>query len=415
MYPRRRRRLLPRLLWLISSVVLYFLIFGLPSPPPTTNNNRADKKAPDYDVESTPRYLYRSSFRSDPDLSYEKNVSDALVAIETAVRQARKGDDTAQQHIWQIHLGRHKSQRGQDSLLFQQVNRDQWDYSLVTTLYAKTFINTVFASVPELQTLYKSYPHHVLRADLLRYLLLWYYGGFYADTDAFPARPIANCPALLPFFDANDTPQAHSLVLGVEIDEPHASAQLKRDWHWSRSYGFGQYTMFAPRRFSPILREAIVRVLSHTRQHRQRHGGVLGAEPAYDESTILEVTGPGVFTDAVIDVLSRTLAPTHWLVQRSVAADEGIGDLAGEEGGSGSRRVTWAPFHEMRDPLCVGEGEGEGEGADGGHGGLCVLPVSVWGNGQRHSSAEGFGSAQACVNHRFGRVWKKGWWEYLFG
>ena len=129
MYPRRRRRLLPRLLLLTSGIVLYFLIFGLPSPPPTKNNNRADKKAPDYDVESTPRYVYRSSFRSDPDLSFEKNVSDALVAIETAVRQARKGDDTAQRHIWQIHLGRDKSQRGQDSLLFQQVNRDQWDYS----------------------------------------------------------------------------------------------------------------------------------------------------------------------------------------------------------------------------------------------------------------------------------------------
>ena len=130
MYPRRRRRLLPRLLLLTSGVVLYFLIFGLPSPPPTKNNNRADKKAPDYDVESTPRYVYRSSFRSDPDLSFEKNVSDALVAIETAVRQARKGDGTAQRHIWQIHLGRDKSQRGQDSLLFQQVNRDQWDYSV---------------------------------------------------------------------------------------------------------------------------------------------------------------------------------------------------------------------------------------------------------------------------------------------
>jgi len=46
---------------------------------------------------------------------------------------------------------------------------------------------------------------------------------------------------------------------------------------------------------------------------------------------------------------------------------------------------------------------------------LAVLPINVWGNGQRHSGAENYNSVHACINHRFGRSWKKGWWEYLFG
>ena len=184
--------------------------------------------------------------------------------------------------------------------------------------------------------------------------------------------------------------------------------------------------MYAPRRFSPLLRKAIVRALAHTKQHKDRSGWLRG--PKYNEKTILEVTGPGVFTDAVLDALSETLPTSHPLVRSSVEADAEIGDLlvpmAGEEkkryksnakdGYEIQRndRVTWAPFHGLRQPLWVDATEAA-DGKD--MGGLGVMPISVWGNGQRHSGAENFRSAHACINHRFGRTWKKGWWEYMFG
>lgn len=57
---------------------------------------------------------------------------------------------------------------------------------------------------------------------------------------------------------------------------------------------------------------------------------------------ILEVTGPGMFTDAVLDVLSESLPLDHELITRSVKADKNIGELEGMPRGN---RVTWAPFY----------------------------------------------------------------------
>lgn len=273
------------------------------------------------------------------------------------------------------------------------------------------------SAIPEIATIYKSYPRNVLRADLLRYLLLWYYGGFYADIDVFPARTIKTCPALEPFFapPPNEyTESTHpdvSLVVGIEVDEPYASQQFMRDWHWTRSYGLIQYTMYAPRRFSPLLHETIVRVLSHTRQYNSQHSSFFRS-PAYGEKTILGVTGPDVFTDAILDTLSSSLPSTHPFVQQSIDADADIGDLLSPELGDLNERVTWAPFHRLRDSVCI---QADEAAPNKSMGGLCVLPISVWGNGQRHSQAGGFNHPNACVNHRFGRTWKKGWWEYIFG
>jgi hypothetical protein len=274
------------------------------------------------------------------------------------------------------------------------------------------------SSVPLLATLWSTYPLPVLRADLLRYLLLWYYGGYYSDIDAFPVKSISSCAPTSPLFAAS---QEHnvSLVVGVEIDEPYASSRTKKLWHWSRTYGFIQYNMYAPNRFSPLLRRVIVRALAHSRRHNEDTGTWFQG-PRYTEEDILEVTGPGMFTDALLDVLSETLPPNHGLILESMAADEAIGEF--DDSSSGSKRsdkvhrVTWAPFHALRSAMWIDATEsGDSERGQMTNGGLLVLPVNIWGNGQRHSGAEGFDSLHACVNHRFGRTWKKGWSEYVLG
>lgn len=302
-------------------------------------------------------------------------------------------------------------------LVMQYLNTD--NAQLVNSSWATQFINNEFKDIPDVQKTFASYPSNVLRADFLRYLLLWYYGGYYADMDIYPARPIKSCPSLYPLFSPSSSQENHpniSLVLGIEIDEPYASPKLKHDWHWSRSYGFIQYTMYAPQRFSPLLRRTIVRVLAHTKQHHERTNFFL--RPRYKEDTTLEITGPGVFTDAILDVLSESLPPTHPLIISSIEHDRGLGELVA--GGKPQKRVTWAPFHRLKNPLWVDSNsslraDGDVPGKRHDMGGLGVLPINVWGNGQRHSGAGHFGHAQACVNHRFGRTWKKGWWEYLFG
>lgn len=275
---------------------------------------------------------------------------------------------------------------------------------------ALDFIDNTLSAVPEIALVYKSYPYYVLRTDLLRYLLLWYYGGFYADIDVFPARPIKGCPDMKPLFVADHKLADISLVVGIELDEPYVSPRGMREWHWTRRYGFMQYTMYAPRRFSPVLREIIARAMAHTKQHNERFTSVLSG---YSQSTILGITGPDVVTDAVLDVLSITLPTTHRLMNISMDKDAGIDNLpVSSVTGETLRRVTWAPFHRLDKTLCVEDSEASLEGSMGG---ICVLPVNAWGNGQRHSGSEGFDSPRACVNHRFRGSWKKGWWQSVFG
>ncbi|KZN91205.1 Initiation-specific alpha-1,6-mannosyltransferase [Penicillium chrysogenum] len=223
---------------------VHSLIFW--SPPSTQNNTRADRPPPEHQVEDTPRFIYRSPFRNNPDVRYEKQLSDALENIEKAVLARSQESNISEDKIWQI--AKNQKHRGDDSIVFQGKNKE-WEYNLVTDEKAIKFVINELSAIPEIATIYKSYPHNVLRADLLRYLLLWYYGGFYADIDVFPARTIKTCPALESFFTPTPedyTQNTHpdvSLVVGIEVDEPYASPQFMRDWHWTRSYGLIQYTI----------------------------------------------------------------------------------------------------------------------------------------------------------------------------
>ncbi|KAH8703538.1 hypothetical protein BGW36DRAFT_287970 [Talaromyces proteolyticus] len=360
--------------------------------------------------DATPRFLYRSPFRDDPDFAYEKSLSLALQGIEQTVLSENDGNNLAENIIWQI--AKDDEHRGSDSLSLEQENKG-WKYSVMTDDKAMEFVTKVLSAVPDIAEAYTSYPYYVLRTDLLRYLLIWYYGGFYADMDVYPARPINSCPDLLPILaDDGLTKSNISLVVGVELDEPFATPRIMRMWKWTRRYGFMQYTMYAPRRFSPIVREIITRSIAHTKQHNERHKSILFGRPRYSQDTILGVTGPDVVTDAVLDVLSATLPPTHNLVNISMESNTGIDGLTSETTGEIERRVTWAPFHRLRHSLCV---DGREATVETSMGGLCVLPVNAWGNGQRHSGSEPFNSPHACINHRFGGSWKKGWWRRIFG
>lgn len=108
------------LLWL--SIILAFIIFkhAFSNPTPHTNNDDNDS--------TKPRFLYRSRFRDNPDLEYEKRISNALQGIERAVLTENAGGDTlAEERIWQI--ARDEEQRGDDSRAFESRNGG-WIYSV---------------------------------------------------------------------------------------------------------------------------------------------------------------------------------------------------------------------------------------------------------------------------------------------
>ncbi|KAJ5779950.1 hypothetical protein N7457_005110 [Penicillium paradoxum] len=385
---------------LVAIILILFVVFSF-QPPKSRRDTRTTRIYGD----GRPQYLHHSIFRANPDYEYEIQLSNALRTVE--IEGQLHHDEDATDTLWQIMLPG-VDKRSEDSMQFEGRNPD-WGYKLVETEWADQFITETLASIPDIARLYKSYPHSVHRGDLLRYLILWYYGGYYADLDVYPARSIRSCPSLRDTIFGGNTANANvSLVVGIEIDEPFASPQKMREWHWARRYGFVQYTIYAPQRFSPLLREIIVRVLSHTKRRVDESRFWKGG---YNEMDTLEITGPGVFTDTILDVLSDTLPSTHPLVQQSVDADSGLIPSSA----SPVPRVTWAPFHGIQEPLCI-----KGSEARPGKllGGLCVLPVNAWGNGQRHSGSKDFSNEHACINHRFGgtwKPWKQSWHKYLFG
>jgi alpha 1,6-mannosyltransferase len=191
-----------------------------------------------------------------------------------------------------------------------------------------------------------------------------------------------------------------SLMIGVEIDEPYLSPRKTAQWGWTRSFGFGQFVIWAPKRFDPMMRTAIVRAISHVKvleklQDRSWSGRIRGKKVEMGEAT-----GASMFTDVVLEVLSQSLREDHRLRDW----DAGL-----------ERRVTWKWFRGLKKPVWI-EPRDAREGAEEEMRGLAVLPIDLWSNGQRHSGAGTFDVEDACVNHVYGRMpWKEGWREKIFG
>ena len=87
---------------------------------------------------------------------------------------------------------------------------------------------------------------------------------------------------------------------------------------------------------------------------------------------ILEVTGPGMWTDAVLDSMN---APVVDRINH------------GQESGT-----MISAFTGLQSPKLVGE--------------ILVLPINYFGTGQRHSGSAIFQLPEACVNHMARRSWK---------
>jgi mannosyltransferase OCH1-like enzyme len=197
-------------------------------------------------------------------------------------------------------------------------------------------------------------------------------------------KPINAC--ISPDFWADPSIQ---LVVGIEIDEPLATKAVQRKWHWSRNHGFTQWTVIA-KPFAEPLKLAIVRSISHA-YALARSRGVSHPENlrsgrglfdffygSYTVKDILEVTGPGMWTDAVLDFMNSDVQ--NPIVDR---VNHGHGWRA---------MVSWVTFTGLQSPRLVGE--------------VLVLPINYFGSGQRHSGSGDFQLPEACVNHLARRSWR---------
>ncbi|KAK6612772.1 hypothetical protein H4I96_01985 [Botrytis cinerea] len=241
-----------------------------------------------------------------------------------------------------------------------------------------------------------------LEVDLFRWLILWYRGGFYLEPDIWPRMGIQECfdmdsiehPSLsLPrqypnstgrYVEQRERSSPISLVLGIDIDEPYMASHIREKWGWSRTFSFATYAMWAPGRFDPLLRKAIVRCVSHSSMT-----SLFGENVDSKES--------GKFAE----MLSENLKEVHKVRDM----DAGL-----------ERRVTWKKFRSMRSPYWFSAKDfNDANVVEENLRGLGILPINVWGSGQRHSGSGTFSHEDACTNHVYGRRPPVSLWQKVFG
>jgi mannosyltransferase OCH1-like enzyme len=208
---------------------------------------------------------------------------------------------------------------------------------------------------PDIVHVYKSLTAKIVKADLLRYLVMYVEGGVYTDIDVEALRPIGR---FIPDrFDEKDV----DMVIGVEIDEPEWSDHPILG---SKSESFCQWTFMAKPRLRLLMKliDGIVDWLLET----SRNQGVSIANIQLNFDEVLSGTGPSAFTKAV------------------------LADMSARSG----QTVTWKAFHNLAESKLIS--------------GILVLIVEAFAAGQGHSDSGNHNARSALVKHHYhASLWPK--------
>ncbi|PBP20763.1 hypothetical protein BUE80_DR008149 [Diplocarpon rosae] len=376
--PLHHRRLLRLLCYVFVPLILLYILVVY-EPVPLLQFPHSQQKI-DYDAH--PTYEYTSLYRQKADLAFEHALEEKLLALErdiTSQLPDEYEDLDAHLAIWQLTTPevagavRTWTQQWKD-------NNADWVYNLLTS--PPTDLYQIFKNIPEIGAMNEAAQD--IQDDLTRYILLWYNGGFYTDVETWDRVPLRSCKPMAQLVQTKQD-QEISLMIGVETDEPYLSTTQLRKWGWGRGFAFGQSSIWATMRFDPILRKAIVRTISHSRTQRMsaKEDWIQTAKNRLWGGNSEEVSGRGMLTDLVLEVLSESLSEDHEMRDR----DAGL-----------ERRVTWKKFRALKETVWMNVKHVK-EGSEENMRGLAVLPVNVWYNGQTHSRSGSFEHPDACVNH----------------
>lgn len=214
-------------------------------------------------------------------------------------------------------------------------------------------IKYLYASVPEVYEAFDALPMAVLKADFFRYLVLLALGGIYSDIDTTALKPAGEW---LP--DELDRSTV-GLVIGIEADPD------RPDWNkwYSRRIQFCQWTIQA-KPGHPILRD-IVATITEDALRMKRKGLLTNGKT---DKTIVEFTGPGVWTDAVFRYFNN---PDYF----NIPAAE-------------TRNITYEDFSNQVERKKVGD--------------VVVLPITSFSPGVQQMGAGDVDEPMAFVLHDFG-------------
>lgn len=228
----------------------------------------------------------------------------------------------------------------------------EYEHEFMTDELGEIWVAEHFANHPEVVETYHNLTVPILKADILRYLLLFVEGGVYNDLDVTCHVPIdAWIPAE---YQANA-----SLVVGWEFDVGWGENIVREFATWT--------IMSAPA--SPhiwALIENIIQLLNDKKQeHNLESVGQLTPATVGD---VVDTTGPRIFTKSILESLERTMqAPVDKDSIKNLLHPKLVGDvliLPGYSLAAGSNH--YSAEQQIGPPLVTHHGAGSWKNEHGG-------------------------------------------------
>jgi mannosyltransferase OCH1-like enzyme len=201
---------------------------------------------------------------------------------------------------------------------------------------------------PDILEVYQELNIKIIKADFLRYLVMYVEGGVYADIDVEALKPVDKF--IPPDVDLADI----DLVIGVEVDEPSF------DFHkilGPKCKSFCQWT-FMSKPGSPAILRLINNVIMWLNALSKAQSVPI-ANVTVNFDDVIKGTGPTAFTAAV------------------------LAEMAAQTG----HAIDWNMFHHMDTPVQVAN--------------ILVLTIDAFAAGQEHSHSGDHSSEAAMVKHHY--------------
>ncbi|GAV55754.1 hypothetical protein ZYGR_0AY01470 [Zygosaccharomyces rouxii] len=332
-----------------------------------------------------------------------------------------------------------------------------YDYMLVPDDDIGAFLQNMYGEIPLVLKAFEEMPKNILKADFLRYLLLYARGGIYSDMDTFPVKPLSKWPSVdreklktfretrkpVPYkgFKSEEVAMQNErepgLVIGIEADPDRTDWS---DWY-ARRIQFCQWTIQS-KPGHPVLRELILNITATTldsvssvrktaeelidkthkadynvnfrdKRARDSHYNHNEAKTSknVDGSDIMNWTGPGIFSDMVMQYLNNLIQSNNDILllngniytpstvdPAEAAAQDDNGESTKKfyrkiiESLLVNRHIPWEFFSLITEPIAVDD--------------LMILPITSFSPDVNQMNAKGIDDEMAFVKHQFEGSWK---------
>lgn len=213
---------------------------------------------------------------------------------------------------------------------------------------------------PDIVDFYRNVNATIIKADLLRYIIMYAEGGVYADIDVEALKPAHR------FIPERYAEEDVDLVIGVEVDQPQYKDHPILG---SKSMSFCQWTFMAKPRL-PVMLHLIENIMGWLDGVAVEQGVAI-SEVQLDFDKVISGTGPSAFTQAVLEDMN---------MRRKL--DESSGAAAKRRG-----PYTWDDFHDLDESKVVSR--------------ILVLDVEAFAAGQGHSDSGNHNARGALVKHHY--------------